>query len=61
MINKIYIAGMMGLGDNIYQRSFIKLLDGDIYLRTPWPEIYKDLRNVFPVKSETILRTQRKN
>ena len=61
MINKIYIAGMMGLGDNIYQRSFIKQLNGDIYLRTPWPEIYKDLCNVFPVKSETILRTQRKN
>lgn len=54
------ISGMMGLGDNIYQRAFIKNLKGDIYLETPWPELYNDL-NVNPVKPKTTLRTQSKN
>lgn len=57
----IYISGMMGLGDNIYQRAFIKSIKSNIYLRTPWPEIYKDMVNVFPVRSATSLRTQAKN
>jgi hypothetical protein len=53
---------MKGLGDNIYQRAFIKNLvkTNDVYLATPWPEIYEDL----PVKflaMQTPLRTQAKN
>lgn len=57
----VNILGMMGLGDNIYQRSFIKSMKGDIYLHTPFPEIYSDLKNVKFVKPRTILRTQNKN
>lgn len=55
----VVIDGMMGLGDNIYQRAFVKNFPG-AYLRTPWPELYKDL-DVKCVKPSTGLRTQSKN
>ncbi len=54
------IYGMQGLGDNIYQRAFIKQLPQPIYLQTPWPELYRDLRVRF-LKPDTKLRTQKKN
>lgn len=58
-----YFSGMHGLGDNIYQRAFLKSLakSGDVWLDTPWPELYCDLPNVHPVKPHTRLRTQAKN
>lgn len=52
---------MHGLGDNIYQRSFIRELQCEVYLITSWPQLYKDLPNVYPVKPFMKLRTQRKN
>jgi hypothetical protein len=55
------INGMMGLGDNIYSRAFVKNLRGDVYLRTPWPQLFADLPNVKPVNPDTGLRTQAKN
>lgn len=55
------IAGMKGLGDNIYQRAFIKALKGDVWLETPWPELYKDMPHVHFVRPTTRLRTQAKN
>ncbi|WGZ68773.1 hypothetical protein SSARUM2_001114 [Serratia sp. K-E0102] len=55
----IYIRGMYGLGDSIYQRAFVRQFPG-AYIRTPWPELYADLDVKF-VKSNTLLRTQRKN
>lgn len=54
------IYGMQGLGDNIYQRAFIKHLPQPIYLQTPWPELYRDMRVRF-LKPDTKLRTQLKN
>ena len=54
-----YFRGYHGLGDNIFQRPFLKYYPG-AYLRTPWPELYQDL-NVKPVRTETRLRTQQKN
>lgn len=57
----IYVKGMHGLGDNIYQRGFIKNLNDEVYLETPWPEIYEGLDNVKFVKPYTKLRTQSKN
>lgn len=56
---------MWGLGDNVFQRPFIRALSSraTVYLDTPWPEIYSDL----PVKvfrngeREGRLRTQTKN
>lgn len=54
----IYIRGMYGTGDSIYQRAFVRQFPG-AYIRTPRPELYADLDVKF-VKSNTLLRTQRK-
>jgi hypothetical protein len=53
---------MQGLGDNIFQRPFVKALsrEWDIYLETAWPELYADLPVKF-VNPQTRLRTQAKN
>jgi hypothetical protein len=55
------IEGMLGLGDNIYQRAFIKATSKPIWLATPWPELYSDIPGVNLIKRETKLRTQAKN
>lgn len=55
----IFFEGMNGLGDNIYQRPFLRHFPG-AYIRTPWPELYSDL-DVRCVRSDTTLRTQHKN
>jgi hypothetical protein len=55
------IHGMRGLGDNLYQRAFIKALPKPAYLDTPWPEIYQDLPGVHFIRPQTNLRTQAKN
>jgi hypothetical protein len=59
---KLLIKGHRGIGDNFYQRPVIKKLaeEYDLYLETPWPEIYHDIKVKF-VKPTTILRTQNKN
>jgi hypothetical protein len=56
-----YIRGMHGLGDNIYQRGFIKSLPYSVYLETPWPQIYQGIDNIKFVVPNTKLRTQSKN
>lgn len=58
-----FVSGMRGLGDNIFQRAFVRTLalDRDVYLSTPWPEIYEDIPRVHFVHSATPLRTQAKN
>lgn len=55
----LLIEGMQGLGDNLYQRAIIREL-GEIYLQTPWPQLYVDLP-VKCVRPVTRLRTQAKN
>lgn len=55
------IKGMYGLGDNIYQRAFIREIKERVYLYTAWPQLYKDLINIKFVKPTTNLRTQNKN
>jgi len=55
------IHGMMGLGDNIYQRPFLKAISRPVFLRTPFPEIYEDLHHVMCTKPITRLRTQSKS
>lgn len=55
---------MFGLGDNIMQRPFVRAAaerEGEVFLQTPWPELYADLPTVKPVRSMTRLRTQQKN
>lgn len=62
--NPLFVRGMLGLGDNIMQRPFIKAAcerEQRVFLQTPWPELYADLPNLFPVRSSTRLRTQAKN
>lgn len=63
MTRPLYVQGMRGLGDGIFQRPFIRAANEQrmVYLETPWPELYADLPNVFPVKAATTLRTQAKN
>lgn len=59
----VVIEGMQGLGDNVYQRAYVRTLAarGDsIYLATPWPELYDDLGANFLFRA-TRLRTQDKN
>lgn len=57
----IRVDGMCGLGDNIYQRAFVRHLDAEVYVDTPWPELYADLAHVHCIRAETKLRTQVKN
>ncbi|WP_081948210.1 hypothetical protein [Cedecea neteri] len=60
MNTPLLIDGMLGMGDTIYQRAFVKQLPAGTYIKTAWPELYEDLP-VNPVRSCTTLRTQRKN
>ena len=61
-MKKLLVKTQLGLGDNIYQRPFIKALakTHDLYLQTPWPQLYSDLPVKF-IRQDTILRTQSKN
>ena len=62
-MRKILVHGMQGLGDNLMQRPFVRLLSQrqtSVFLITPWPEFYKDL-DVAVVKPNSRLRTQRKH
>lgn len=53
---------MWGLGDNIFSRPFVRAAAAqyDLWLETPWPELYADLDIKF-VRGSRALRTQLKN
>ena len=60
----VHYLGMHGLGDNIYQRAHVRqaVANGsEIYLTTPWPQLYADLPGVRCVRPNSHLRTQAKN
>lgn len=57
----MFIKGMYGLGDNIYQRAFVREIRETVFLKTSWPQLYRDLSHVRPVLGQTKLRTQQKN
>lgn len=59
----INVQSMQGLGDNIYQRPYVKALAqlGQVYINTSWPELYSDIEGVHFVKPTTTLRTQKKH
>lgn len=64
MPEKLYFAGMEGIGDNINQRCFIRALVAkghEVWLKTPLPEIYAGISNLHFVQANTQLRTQKKN
>lgn len=56
------IRGLWGFGDNIYQRPFVVAAarQYDLWLETPWPELYADFDIRF-VRGTRMLRTQQKN
>ncbi|MFN3585182.1 hypothetical protein [Phenylobacterium sp.] len=58
----LYVDGMKGLGDNIYQRPFVRAAAQrhEVYLATPWPQLYADLPLRF-CRTHTHLRTQARN
>jgi hypothetical protein len=58
----VLIRGMYGLGDNCYQRPFVRAAakQYEIHLETPWPELYADLDIKF-IRGSRKLRTQQKN
>lgn len=62
MKQPLLIRGQWGLGDNIFARPFIRAACDlhDVYLETPWPELFEDLPLRF-VKGTRALRTQTKN
>jgi hypothetical protein len=53
---------MRGLGDNIFARPFVAAAakQYELWLDTPWPELYADL-NISFVRGQTALRTQQNN
>lgn len=55
------IHGMLGLGDGLFQRAFIKQMPKPLYLSTPWPFLYSDIPGVHFIRPQTNLRTQAKN
>jgi hypothetical protein len=61
----LWLKGMGGLGDNVYQRPLVRHLcaqRGRVWLSTPYPELYADLPDVTPVRWATLdLRCQIKN
>lgn len=61
----LLVVSMGGLGDGVYQRPFVRAQAElrDVYITTPWPELYEDLPRVRPVfpRSSMKLRTQEKN
>ncbi|MGH8953153.1 MAG: hypothetical protein ACRDX9_17245 [Acidimicrobiia bacterium] len=61
-MNPLFMIGMHGLGDNIYQRPFVRAeaRRREVYLSTPWPELYEDLQVKF-VRPARQYRTQTKN
>jgi hypothetical protein len=62
---QLWLKGMGGLGDNVYQRPLVRHLcaqRGRLWLSTPYPELYADLPDVIPVRWATLdLRCQLKN
>ena len=58
----LFLKGPWGLGDSIYVRPFIaaQAAQRDVYLETPWPELYADVP-VRLVRGVRQLRTQMRN
>lgn len=60
----VYLHGMGGLGDSIYQRPLVRVqaAQATTYLSTPWPELYGDIPGLhFIAPWRMRLRTQEKN
>jgi ADP-heptose:LPS heptosyltransferase len=55
--------GMQGMGDNLHQRAILRQLvaKNDVWLKTPWPQIYHDMPDLHLAPSRSRLRTQSGN
>lgn len=55
MARKVYLRAMVGIGDNLYVRPFIKDLAGraQISLMTGFPQIFSDIRGIRLVRAQT--------
>lgn len=62
MPRPLFVKGPWGLGDSVYTRPFIAGIarQRDVFLETPWPELYADLPVRF-VRGARLLRTQMRN
>jgi len=61
---KVRISTHVGLGDQVYMRPFVLALADsghEVYLGTPWPELYWDRPDVLLVPVHRGLRTQEEN
>jgi hypothetical protein len=58
----LFVRGPWGLGDSIYTRPFVAGIaaERDVWLETPWPDLYVDLPVRF-VRGARQLRTQMRN
>lgn len=63
MTRPLAIHMMLGIGDSVYQRPFVRAqaLTRPVYIDTSWPELFSDLPGVHFVKPNTTLRTQAKH
>lgn len=51
-----------GIGDCLYLRPVLKWLPhNDLYLMTPWPQLFHDIPKIKFIRYDTQLRTQREN
>lgn len=58
------VRGMKALGDCLFQRPYVRELakeHDEVYLGTPWPQLYSDIENVRPCRVETRRVVSRKN
>lgn len=63
-MKKVLVNTYHGIGDTIFQRPFIRdlLKQGkDVYVRTPLPEFFCDMPGLKFVRSNSNLRTQKRN
>lgn len=57
------VFGMAGIGDNLHQRAVVRELarTREVWLRTPWPQLYHDLNGIRLVPHELRSRVSDKN
>lgn len=59
----LLVTGMHGLGDCLHQRAIVRQLmnHDEVWLETPWPQVYHDMPALHLMSKGSSLRTQAKN
>ena len=57
------IDSYFGFGDNIYHIPFVHKLaqSGEVFIYTPWPEMFRGMKNVSCFRAVTSLKAQAQN